>query len=160
MDWLISMASELKDLVRQTLTLNARMYGEILKVQTFMEFYLHRGLWIASEEPWFLEDCLGRVSPVHKQFIISWEAFQSVLEHRFIGLPGRGKIKRREYLIEESTSGRSLDLDKPWESAFVSGRRYCMSMAFDEPEQEYSAGASCPNCGAVSVEKPDTQITW
>lgn len=28
---------------------------------------------LAFEQAWILEDCIGRISPVHKQFMLSWE---------------------------------------------------------------------------------------
>lgn len=73
LDWLRNSTIEIQDSIRQIFVLNFQMYAEILRVQSFATDYLERASPLALEAPWILEDCIGRVSPVHKQFIISWE---------------------------------------------------------------------------------------
>jgi len=71
--WLLEMTTELKNNVQQIISMNYRMYAEILRVQAFITFSVLGQPSLAFEQAWILEDCIGRISPVHKQFILSWE---------------------------------------------------------------------------------------
>lgn len=46
-----------------------------------------------------LEDAIGRVAPVHLQFITSWDGVEAVLAARFEGLSGHDKIEREEFVL-------------------------------------------------------------
>jgi hypothetical protein len=61
------------------------------------------------EEPFILEDPIGRPAPVHLQFITSWDAFNAVLEIRFRSVQGHRKIVQKEYGLQEEVTGREIN---------------------------------------------------
>lgn len=73
LDWLRNSTTDIKDTVRRIFLLNFQTYGEMLRLRSVVTNHLERTPTLTSEAPWILDDCIGRVSPVHKEFIISWE---------------------------------------------------------------------------------------
>jgi hypothetical protein len=81
-----------KSMLSRGLKLNLATYRAVLSIQESLSHSMDRTL---IQDPFVLEDPLGRVAPVHLQFITSWKAFHAVLATRFEGLPGHDKIERR-----------------------------------------------------------------
>jgi len=79
LDWLRNSTVEVKNTVQQIFVINFQMYGEILRVQSLVTNQIVRSPQMNLEAPWILEDCLGRVSPVHRQFIVSWEVCSGLI---------------------------------------------------------------------------------
>ena len=57
---------------------------------------------------------------------------------------GPEKIDRGEFVIEEASSKRRIDLTMDWELCFLPGQKVLMSMVFHRSREPCSA---CPNCG-------------
>lgn len=80
LDWIRQLGNELKSLMRKIYIINVATYKAIIDIRRCLPSHLERSLY---QEPFILEDAMGRIAPVHMQFISSWEAFDCVLELRF-----------------------------------------------------------------------------
>ena len=60
-----------------------------------------------TQEPAILDDALGRIFPIHLEFINSWDAFLFVLAGHFKDTPGSTKINKKEFLLHGS-GGRQI----------------------------------------------------
>jgi hypothetical protein len=60
------------------------------------------------QEPFILEDAIGRITPVHLQFIASWDAFDSVLEKRFQNVQGHEKVLSKDFVLQSTSQGGIL----------------------------------------------------
>ncbi|KAF1837793.1 hypothetical protein BDW02DRAFT_466187, partial [Decorospora gaudefroyi] len=127
LDWLRQLGSELKTLMWRAMAVNISTYQAVIRLQTSLPSRLEGGL---IEEPVILEDPLGRIAPVHLQFITSWDAFNSVLESRFQNIQGLKKVKQRDYGLQERGTGREIEQSRLWQSAFLPGQRVEMSFIF------------------------------
>ena len=137
---------------------NMKIYETVLDTQKASQAQIPPQ--IDRQQPVYLEDAHGRVAPFHIEFINSLDAFQAVMEARFLHLPGLKKIQRSEYLIQESGRKRTLDLQAPWESVFLPGRKFIMSMIFETPQKSTS---SCPGCqteNELSTNESQSDIQW
>ncbi|CZR52510.1 uncharacterized protein PAC_02387 [Phialocephala subalpina] len=118
----------------------------------------HTQRTIDRQQPVMFEDAHGRIAPFHVEFINSFEAFQAVMEVRFQHVPGLKKVQNNEYAIQELRSKRNLDLKAPWESVFLPGRKFNMSMTFHQQQNPVS---SCPGCqteNAISIDQDGAEI--
>ena len=147
-------------------------YGAVMAMQQSLSSRLERVSLI--EEPFILEDAIGRISPVHLQFITSWKAFDAILQVRFKGTNGSGKVKRKEFVLQERTTGRDIVRQTPWEAAFRPGQIVDMGILFRECIQVVAASNStsnprldnndsncCPSCQARPEElERSSDIRW
>jgi hypothetical protein len=156
LDWFRRLASELKSLMQRICAINVATYKVVMAIQTGLPSHLER---LLIQEPFILEDAIGRISPVHMQFISSWEAFDFVLEKRFQKVQGYQKVKNREYVIQEHATRREIQRNFPWEVSFLPGQRVDMSLIF-ERQEKVSAQTTCPRCQSVSDGLLDTDILW
>ncbi|KAF2029450.1 hypothetical protein EK21DRAFT_28594, partial [Setomelanomma holmii] len=101
LDWLRQLGSELKELMRRAIAMNFATYHAVISIQKALPSRLERGL---IEEPFVLEDPIGRIAPVHLQFVTSWDAFDAVLEIRFRSLQGHRKLRQKKYVIQENAT--------------------------------------------------------
>ncbi|CAE7020649.1 hypothetical protein CFE70_002898 [Pyrenophora teres f. teres 0-1] len=146
--WLRQLGSELKSLMCGVAAINFATYQAINRLQAALPSPMERGL---IEEPAILEDPLGRISPVHLQFITSWDAFHAVLESRFQNMPGYNKIKRRHYDLVEPGTGKDIDRSRPFQSVFLPGKRIEMGVRYRLKdsirwEPDFETGIKCPFC--------------
>ena len=79
------------ELMRSAMMVNFATYRAVIRLQNTLPSHLDRSL---IEDPMILEDPIGRIAPVHLQFITSWDAFHSVLEIRFQNMPGYSILKQ------------------------------------------------------------------
>ena len=86
--------------------------------------------------------------------------FDAVLELRFRNLQGYRKVRNKEYVLQEHATGREATRDRPWQSCFLSGQRYNMSLIFRESASNQAEAASCPRCHSVSDKSQDSDIQW
>ena len=143
LDWLRQLGTELKGFMRRIISMNIATYHAVISIQSSLPGRLERSL---IEEPFILEDAIGRVAPVHLQFVTSWEAFNAVLELRFKDMQGFEKIKERQYSLQEKATRREIDQNRPWQRAFLPGQRIDMSFIFDTPGSDKGTYATCPGC--------------
>jgi hypothetical protein len=146
LDWLRQLGSDLKGFMHRIMAMNIATYHAVVSIQSTLPGRLERSL---SEEPFILEDAIGRIAPVHLQFVTSWEAFNAVLEIRFRDIQGFQKIKERQYGLQEKATRREIDQSRPWERSFLPGQRVEMSFIFDATDDECPKDptkVTCPGC--------------
>ncbi|CAN9246635.1 unnamed protein product [Alternaria alternata] len=97
LEWLRNLGRELMELMRSAMMINFATYRAVIRLQNTLPSHLDRSL---IEDPMILEDPIGRIAPVHLQFITSWDAFHSVLEIRFQNMPGYSILKQRRYELQ------------------------------------------------------------
>lgn len=120
LSWIQKACVDFRVKMRHLLSINTATYKTVLAIQSGLPTPLERTL---IEEPFILEDAIGRIAPVHLQFIDSWEAFQAVLELRFRGLQGHEKILRQEFVLQEHATGREVLRSSPWHGAVLPGQK-------------------------------------
>ncbi|KAF4636663.1 hypothetical protein G7Y89_g1430 [Cudoniella acicularis] len=159
LDWLQQLGSELKSLMERIFVINVATYKAVIAQASGFPSALERTL---VQEPFLLEDAIGRISPVHMQFISSWEAFDAVLELRFHKLQGHKKVINKEYVIQEHATRREIRRDLPWEVSFLPGQRVDMSLIFEKQEKgstnNKSTQTTCPRCHTASTACQDSDI--
>src|SRR5438046_786758 len=90
--WLKQLGLELKAFMWKIITINFATYKAVIAIQAGLPTRLERSL---IQEPFILEDTIGRIAPVHLQFIDSWDAFDAVLELRFRDVHGFAKVRKK-----------------------------------------------------------------
>lgn len=100
-DWFKGLAIDLKRYMTQIIAGNVAIYREVLAIRSSLTVQVSRSL---CEDPFILEDAIGRIAPVHLRFIPSWEAFDAVMEIRFQGKQGLSKIRKKEYVLQENAT--------------------------------------------------------
>lgn len=157
LDWLRQLGSELKGLMRRAVAINIATYHAVVSIQAALPSRLER---VLIEEPFILEDPIGRIAPVHLQFVTSWEAFHAVMEKRFFNLQGFRKLQQRKYVLQDRATRREIDQARPWRRAFLPGQRVEMAFIFQSGDEEDSnaTNTTCPACQTPSESTSDTEI--
>ena len=68
---------------------------------------------------------------------------------------GPEKIDRGEFVIQETSTKRDIDLTRDWDLCFLPGQRVEMSMIFKRPMQPYR---TCPSCYTLHSPSEDENI--
>lgn len=156
-DWFTKLLVSVKSLLSQGFRLNLATYRAVMSIQQSLGHSMDRTL---IQDPFVLEDPLGRVAPVHLQFITSWNAFYAVLAARFEGLPGHNKIERREFVLQERATSREISDKEPWEISFRPGASVLMSLVFQRDVKAAEANSHCPYCGSISERQTADDVHW
>jgi hypothetical protein len=163
------LCTHIKAVVTKTFFINVATYKAVLALQNLLPSHLERSL---INEPFVLEDAIGRISPVHLQFISSWAAFDAVLETRFRGIQGYEKVVDGHWTLQDRATGRDIVRTQRWEGAFLTGQRVDMSLLFErettvdafDHESEFNMGrddsAACPRCRAHVAGIVDKEAQW
>jgi hypothetical protein len=154
--WFRQLGGELKGMMHKIMAMHAATYKAVLTIQACLPSYLER---LLIQEPWILEDAIGRISAIPVQFIENWDAFDAVLEIRFRDVQGFQKVKEKQYILQQHGTGMEVCRSAAFTTAFVGGKRYEMSLLFDGGAVP-PAGASCPSCHASSNDLSDAEIQW
>jgi hypothetical protein len=154
LEWMQKLGSDLKRFMCQVITGNMAIYRQNLALQLAFAARVDRPL---EEAPFMLEDAIGRMAPVHLRFITTWEAFDSVLEIRFEDKPGWNKIRKKEYALQESATGREISRASSFAETFLPGQRVAMSIIF-KTKTRNQGSATCPRCSEVATEPGDSDI--
>jgi hypothetical protein len=85
-----------------------------------------------------------------------YQMFETILVKRFEHLPGKDKVVRKEYAIEESRSGRELTRNREWSMCFRAGQKVDMSMVFKQKQP----ATTCPGCQAETQAADAAIIQW
>jgi len=110
--------------------------------------------WI--QEPTTLTDPLGRVAPIHLELISSWDVFEKVMDGRFLDPPGRRKLERQEYSLQDQDATADLERSQPFETCFIPGRMVGMCFNF---EKSFPANA-CPKCKKETENPASSTTQW
>ena len=158
--WLKNLGKDLKDIMRRIITINMATYHTVVSIQQTLAA---RPQVSPVEEPFLLEDAIGRIAPFHLKLICSWDAFQSVLEIRFRDLQGALKVRKREYALQDQATGKQIDMQVSWERAFLPGQRINMAMIFKQAAKSKHCNTTkttCPKCGRRAKKASDAEIKW
>lgn len=154
LDWLRQLGGELKTYMTRIYAMNIATYHAVISIQSAWPIQLERGL---IEEPVIFEDGIGRVAPVHLQFITSWEPLKAVLEIRFRDHQGFKKVKHGFWGCRDSRTHRAVG--GSWERVFRPGQRVEMIFYFHASEGKDQIDPTiCPSCRAVSADPVDAEI--
>jgi len=153
--YFMSLGTDLKAFMKRIWILSFRSYNILLDLQTRVPPESAQ-CWI--QEPLILTDAIGRVVPVHLEFVNSWEVLESALAARFRNIPGgERKIKYKEYALQDHKSLKDLERDVPFEACFLPGGKVDMAMIFQGGQ---AWGNSCPSCGKVSKQGQSVAVIW
>jgi len=156
LQWVRQIGCDMKTMMSKIYAVNVAMYKTVLSIQAGLPSSLERAL---IQEPFILEDAIGRIAPVHIQFVNSWEAFDAVLELRFRDAPGYKKVQNRKYTFQEHGKKQDIVRTRPWDASFLPGQKINMSLIYKGVEEERT-GPVCPACRNPSVEAQDTEVQW
>ncbi|CAI6337902.1 unnamed protein product [Periconia digitata] len=153
LDWLHQLVSEWTSLLRRVIAMNIATYRAFLKIQSALSSCRER---VLIEEPLTLEDAIGRITPIHLQFVRSWDAFNAVLEIRFRNMEGHTKVKKQQYKLQDKVTKRDILPGKSWDGVFFPGQRVEMSFIFDQDGNRTES--TCPSCQASSISPLTEEI--
>jgi hypothetical protein len=158
LEWFRQLGSELKSMMNRIFRTNVETYEAVVAIQRVLPSHLERSMF---RDPFILEDAIGRISPVHMDFINSWEAFDAILRLRFQDVQGFKKVQNNEYVLQEHATKREIKRTRRWDVAFMPGQRVDMSLVFVKAEKaEETPSTSCPNCRATSTKSQDSEVQW
>ncbi|GAB1312734.1 hypothetical protein MFIFM68171_02944 [Madurella fahalii] len=124
--WISQTCTYIKTVLGTLLSLSWPIHNAVLALHTKLPSSLELTL---IDDPFILEDALGRKTPVHLQFIDS-----------------------KEYVFQDYRTGRDIMRSRPWEGAFRPGQRVDMSMVFKhvehqgQPSTTNDTFSTCPGC--------------
>jgi len=153
--WLRKLGTEMTVIVRKTFAINFAIYRTVSEIQASLPSHLERTMW---QQPFELEDAIGRVFPVHLQFICTWDSFDYVLETNFRNLQGHKKILNKDFVLQERATKRDISRDLPWERAFLPGQKIEMSMIFTDSRDDRQQ--CCPGCQEECSECSEAGTQW
>lgn len=111
---------------------------------------------ILLQQPVFLLDAFGKVSPFHLEFIDSSECFIAVMKARFsnagVKAEGLSKLDNLEFVVEDTRRKKSVDLSKPWDRVFRPGQQVDMRMIF---HRFACPPNTCPSCLELNEDDPE-----
>lgn len=158
-EWVKNLGTELEQFLNRIIAGNFAIYREIVALRSAFTTRADRSL---CEDPFILEDAIGRVALVHLRFINSWQAFDTVMEIRFTGKQGLPKIQRREYILEENATGLKIDRSMDFSDCFLPEQKIVMSLVFRK-ESAFPVAplvTPCPRCQAPPANLVDSNILW
>lgn len=117
--WLKQLGSDIKGFMMSIMQSNFAIYREVVSIRKRLATAPG---WSLAEEPFLLEDAIGRIAPVHLRFITSWRAFDAVIEARFEGRKSYTKVKRRDYVLQDNGTTQEVDRAMDWDIAFMPGQ--------------------------------------
>lgn len=85
------------------------------------------------------------------------QIFQSVLEMRFVQLPGHRKVQRKEYALQANQSKQEIDTALAFRRWFRPGQDIDMSMVFNSFATQ---NTSCPGCKLRRSGTCDSKVKW
>jgi hypothetical protein len=150
---LLALSLELQDFIAKMYKSMPSDFKSLINIQQKMTKQTGP-CWI--QEPVILADPLGRVAPIHLELINSWDVFEKVMDGRFLDLPGRKKLKRQEYALQDQDATANLERSQPFEACFIPGRTVGMCFNF---EKSFPANA-CPKCEKETDTAASSTTQW
>ena len=160
LDFVSRLGIDLKNSASQIITMMFAVSGDLSFIRAVV-MRLDRG--VDNGEHFVLEDATGRSFPIHMKTIISWEAFDVILNDRFKGKKGERRTRRKLYSLHESASHQQIDRSVNFTDAFVPYQKVDMSLMCKAPEAPTASNgdsgmSSCPWCKTVSPGTLGTRV--
>ena len=135
---------------------NIRIYQAVCSMQSMLKCLPPQ---IERQQPVYMIDALGKMSPFHLEFVRSAAALQAVLRANFERVPsGTRKIDNGEFVIYESATGRQVDLARDWETCLLPGQRIDMRMVFERGAKRRNVCPACrTRCGRAKTKHSDIE---
>ncbi|KAI0154135.1 hypothetical protein GGR57DRAFT_512443 [Xylariaceae sp. FL1272] len=124
---------------------------------------------VYRQQPVYLIDAFGLLSPFHLEFIRSPEALVSVLRSNISIVPhAEIFIDHGDFVIQDEGTQKDIDLSRRWELCFSPGQRVSMSIVLDSPygicpscsrsiPDEGSQQKVCRACGTTLLARPRSE---
>jgi hypothetical protein len=142
--------SEFTSIMHEVRQIVQQIHGRVQSLETSVPPH------VQLQQPVLFQDACGFRSPVHLDFINSWEAFEAVLKVRF-KKRGLQVVEKKQYTLEDASSKREIDMTQPYEMCFFPGQSVNMDACFDE---ETGITNHCPGCQNVEKEALDQTVIW
>ena len=146
----LEVGKRLLEMTTQVVRTNVQVFQIVLGLQNTIT-------QVARQQPVYLIDGLGKMSPFHLEFVRSKEALIAVFAVNFKKYGADDKILNGEFVIEDSVSKKDIDLDADWDLCFSPGQRVEMSMIFKQAQMPAS---TCPKCKTSCAGDQDKDIEW
>ncbi|RTE71534.1 hypothetical protein BHE90_014055 [Fusarium euwallaceae] len=153
----LALAREALGAIVQVKELLVQVSQDVINVQVVFNSMWLRSLNPTNELPVIIEDVLGRHVPIPPQWVdsLDWETLYTLLCCHFKGQNGHEMVMKRQYALEESTSGRDLDPNRPLHFCLRRGMKINMAMRFQTTEPLSDA---CPSC-MTEIDAPEGVTT-
>lgn len=137
------------------LTLISLQHVEILKVLRAIQEAIPPQVLL--QKPVMFLDALGRLAPIHLDWINSYEAFLAVLKVRFKH-HGLHLIEEKCFVLQATRTKRDVNFNLPWDCCLIPGQEYDMSMIFQHPGA--ATEAICVSCHHACAGQAGNDVTW
>ncbi|RSL64865.1 hypothetical protein CEP51_013081 [Fusarium floridanum] len=150
---ILAVAGEALSAIIQVKDLLFQVSQDVINVRTVLNSMFTRSMDPTKELPVTIEDALGRHVPIPPEWLdsLDWEKLYLLICWRFEGENGYEMVMRRDYALEESASGRDLDLNRPLHLCLRRGMKINMTMIFQIPK---SLSGACPRC-MTEIDAPE-----
>lgn len=152
-----NLGGDLFNLMQKTYAFNVDIYRIVKSNESTPASHLERSL---IQEPFILEDAIGRRHPVYLQWTSSWESFEFTLKGHFRNMQGYKKVQNGEYVFQDHATRRDIDRSKSWTTAFLPGQIVDMSLIFRDWDDQQGESNSCRGCKRPFSEGNDAAIQW
>jgi hypothetical protein len=153
----VEQGKKILEMTAQVIQTNVQVFHVVLNIQSIITRVPGQ---VERQQPVFLIDAIGRYTPFHWEFVLSAEALTHVLRSNLKNIgSGSQKIDRGEFVIQDTSLKRDIDLNGPWDGCFRPGQRVDMSMIFTSM---MNPNQSCPACQQEHNDgfKENQDIKW
>ncbi len=152
-EWFQSLGEDIKNFMHGIFVQTFATYNIVVDIRNLLPSRPERSLY---QEPFILEDPLGRIFPITMQFVNSWDAFDAVMGLQFRNLPGYRMVQQQQYVLRDSAANRDIQRRFPWEAELRPGQRIVMCMIFND----YLGWNGCPKCLSGPRVVEDVDVKW
>ena len=148
LDNLLPFSEKVLEFLRENMKMNLEIYALLLKIQQSLPPRLTQ-----SDSIQF-EDVLGRTENLPYAYFSHWPIFEAMLQCRFKGVPGEGKVLQGQYLLTDGTLPHLVYQKAHWQNVLSPGAKVRMSIVM---QALHAVDGSCPRsqCGGT-IETPGT----
>jgi len=134
----------------QVRTIVIEIRNSLVSIQNLIisQQYIARGIdfhW--KQAPVIMELATGKQIPLPLELVNSWDMLDTILTEIFRQHPAQSKIKRKEFAIEQGSTGQEISRSLKLDLAFRPGEKVDMAMVFTDE----STSNSCPRCQCSST---------
>ena len=94
------------------------------------------------------EDALGRIHNLQYQQFRNWSIFEAMVKCHFEGVPGNGRVLRRQYVLRSPRISQERLVAANWDRQVIPGMTVVMAINVKEYENR---SESCPRCSSSNI---------
>ena len=106
MDWWRDLGQELKTSVLKIFVAHIATFKAVVDRAGGFPSHLDRRFY---QEPYILEDEIGRILSVHMKFVCFWEAFDIDIGKKFCNAQGYRMVLNKQHVILETLTRKNVD---------------------------------------------------